>query len=107
MHFVFGAPNIAPMDFDASSLIDDMGGTNKVARLAGVKPPSVTDWRKTGIPQEKLILLAADIQRIKGIPRWELLPKVWHRIWPHLIGSEGAPPAPADSADTQANQEAA
>lgn len=25
------------------------------------------------------------------VPRWDSRPKDWHRIWPELIGTEGAP----------------
>lgn len=30
-----------------------------------------------------------------AIRRWTLRPDDWHRIWPELIGTEGAPPVPA------------
>lgn len=36
---------------DANKLIDDLGGTNEVARLCDVKPPSVSEWRRNGIPK--------------------------------------------------------
>ena len=26
--------------------------------------------------------------------RWNLCQKTWHRIWPELVDTEGAPPAP-------------
>lgn len=44
-------------------LIDLLGGTNAVARRLGIKPPSVSEWRKNGMPDDKLILLAVDIER--------------------------------------------
>lgn len=37
-------------DMDYSKLIDDLGGTTAVARMFGVTPPSVTEWRTKGIP---------------------------------------------------------
>jgi DNA-binding transcriptional regulator YdaS (Cro superfamily) len=37
------------MNFD----LDTIGGTVAVARMAGVAPPSVTGWRKRGIPPER------------------------------------------------------
>lgn len=44
--------------------------------------------------------LAVDIERESGtaVRRWDLRPDDWHRIWPELIGREGAPavPAPAE-----------
>ena len=33
-----------------SDIIDRLGGTNEVARLCHVKPPSVSEWRQNGIP---------------------------------------------------------
>lgn len=38
----------------------------------------------------------ADIERAtaQAVMRWDLRPDDWHRIWPELIGAEGAPPVP-------------
>lgn len=33
------------------------------------------------------------------IRRWDLRPDDWHRIWPELIGAEGAPAVPAVSGE--------
>lgn len=33
-----------------SEIIDALGGTTRVAELCEVRPPSVSDWRKHGIP---------------------------------------------------------
>ncbi len=30
-----------------------------------------------------------------AVRRWDLRPDDWHRIWPELIGAEGAPPLPS------------
>ena len=38
-----------------SDLIDRLGGTAATARLAGVKPPSVSEWRRSGIPATRAI----------------------------------------------------
>lgn len=44
----------------ANTIIDRLGGTSETARLCDVKPPSVSEWRKSGIPktQEKYLRLA-------------------------------------------------
>ncbi len=42
---------------DASKIIDELGGTAAVARLCEVQPPSVSEWRKHGIPQARLMFL--------------------------------------------------
>lgn len=31
-------------------VIDALGGTKKVADLCGVKPPSVSEWKRKGMP---------------------------------------------------------
>lgn len=42
-----------------SEIIDALGGTVAVARLCKVKPPSVSDWRKEGIPPARRMYLQA------------------------------------------------
>lgn len=45
------SPNIAGMDnLTASEIIDRLGGTTEVARICQIKPPSVSEWRSSGIP---------------------------------------------------------
>jgi len=70
----------------ACEIIDLLGGTAKVARLVGVKPPSVSAWRNDGIPKDKLIILTPLIESVSGgkHTRKTLLPNDWHRIWPEL-----------------------
>lgn len=34
----------------ASEIIDRLGGTTEVARICRIKPPSVSEWRSSGIP---------------------------------------------------------
>lgn len=36
-----------------SDIIDRLGGTVEVARICEIKPPSVSEWRMTGIPQAR------------------------------------------------------
>ena len=38
-------------NMDASTIIDALGGTGKVANLCGITPGSVSQWRNKGIPQ--------------------------------------------------------
>lgn len=47
-----------------SQIIDQLGGTAEVARLCKVKPPSVSEWRRAGIPDARrqfLELLRPDV----------------------------------------------
>jgi len=39
---------------DDSEIIDKLGGTAEVARICEVKPPSVSEWRRNGIPSARL-----------------------------------------------------
>jgi DNA-binding transcriptional regulator YdaS (Cro superfamily) len=77
-----------------SQLIDLLGGTSALAAHVRVSQASVSQWRKDGIPELRLIELGATIERVAGIRRWHLRPDDWHRIWPELVGAEGAPPVP-------------
>lgn len=54
-------PNNRVMDtkHPDSEIIDALGGTAEVARLCDVKQPSVSDWRKQGIPRARRMYLQA------------------------------------------------
>lgn len=41
----------------SNKAIDALGGTNAVAVLCNVKPPSVSQWRTDGIPESRLMYL--------------------------------------------------
>lgn len=41
---------------------------------------------------ELCVLIEYDTE--KKVMRWDLRPDDWHRIWPELIGADGAPPVP-------------
>lgn len=47
-------------NLEAKQVIDRLGGTSKVAALCDIKPPSVSDWKKHGIPKpwRKFLLTA-------------------------------------------------
>lgn len=49
---MFGMDN-----FEPNKIIDLLGGTNAVAKLCEIKPGSVSDWRKYGIPKARLMFL--------------------------------------------------
>ena len=44
-------------ELNASDIIDALGGTSLTARLCRVKDPSVSEWRRTGIPKARLMFL--------------------------------------------------
>ncbi len=80
---------------EAQELIEKLGGTFAVAELAGVKPPSVSEWKANNrIPNDKLVRLAPVAHKRGIATRQELFPNDWQQIWPELIRRKGAPPVP-------------
>lgn len=73
-----------------SAIIDLLGGTTKVAKLADVTPNAVSMWRKNNIPADKFLFLAATLERDSHglITRKDIFPNSWHIIWPELQGTE-------------------
>ena len=82
---------------NASDLIDALGGTNEVARLADVRAPSVSGWRTAQrIPDDRLIRLALIAERRGVATRKELFPDDWQDIWPELGRARPAPRSTAE-----------
>lgn len=74
-------------NINANDIIEILGGTSAVAKMTGVKMPSVSGWKSTGIiPKDKLIMLAPEIENVSGgkYTREMLLPDCWQRIWGEL-----------------------
>lgn len=69
---------------DPNSLIDAFGGPGAVARLLGIRQPSVSEWRHRGIPVDKKIRLACIAEQRGIATRRELFPEDFHEIWPEL-----------------------
>ena len=69
-----------------SQIIDSLGGTTKVAKLCGVTLPAVSQWKLNGIPQDKLIFLAASLEKATNgeMSRKKLFPNTWQDIWTEL-----------------------
>lgn len=70
-------------------LIDALGGTNAVAHLLGIRPPSVSGWRESRrIPEDKLVRLAVIAEARNVTTRKALFPEAWREIWPELADAE-------------------
>lgn len=69
-----------------TQLIELAGGTAEVSRLCEVSMAAVAQWKRNGIPRDKLVYMAAKIeQKTKGfISRRDLYPKQYAVIWPDL-----------------------
>ena len=74
-----------------TQLIELLGGCSAVARLLGIKPPSVSGWSEIPFGQKvRLAVIAED----RGIcTRKELFPDNYHEIWIELRESTQAEPS--------------
>lgn len=83
-----------------------VGGLSKLASLISVSASLPNMWKaRENIPPEH----CAAIERAcgKAVMRWELRPDDWHRIWPELIGTPGAPAAPVEATAEEPEAKAA
>jgi DNA-binding transcriptional regulator YdaS (Cro superfamily) len=69
---------------NTTEIIQTLGGTFAVAKLFRVSPPAVSQWRNNGLPGDKLVLLAAELEK-KSNGKWSRkeIPN-WQQIWPEL-----------------------
>lgn len=74
--------------------IKEAGGPARVAELIGCSVQAACFYRdgKRTFPVEH----GAAIEAASGVKRWEIWPDAWHRIWPELVGAEGAPALPTE-----------
>lgn len=75
--------------------IELLGGPAATAGILGVSVQAVCFWRdgRRRFPVEHCSTI--ERETAMRIRRWDLRPDDWHRIWPELIGAEGAPAVPA------------
>jgi DNA-binding transcriptional regulator YdaS (Cro superfamily) len=68
------------------AMIKLLGGPTKVANLVGVSVPAVSMWQNGIIPYDKLVILAATLEKESCglITRKELFPLSFKMIWPEL-----------------------
>lgn len=85
----------------AAKAVRLLGGPVKTAEKLEVdRYQTVQSWVKHQVPAvhcPRIVELLGD-----AVTLWELRPDDWHRYWPMLIGSAGAPEVPATA---QAPQE--
>jgi len=69
-----------------TAIIKLLGGPTKVASLVGVSVPAVSMWQNSQIPQDKLVILAARLEKESHglVSRKSLFPNTFHLIWPEL-----------------------
>ena len=74
--------------------IQHFGNQSALAAALGVRQPTVSEWLRGDRPVPIERCTAIEQASSGAVRRWDLRPDDWHRIWPELIGAEGAPEAP-------------
>lgn len=74
---------------DWRTLFDQHGFQARLARRFGLSRQTVNAWPASGIPVPYCAGVEEECER--QYQRWHFRPDDWHRIWPELIGQEGAP----------------
>jgi hypothetical protein len=74
------------MKMTDQEIIQVLGGVTSVARMLGIKPPSVSGWLEEGIPEYRLRELAGQLEmksegRFSRRDRW---PDKYSFYWPEL-----------------------
>jgi len=84
-------------------IIQLLGGVTAVARMLGIKPPSVHAWLSDGIPEGRLRELAAQIEiRSDGrFTRRERWPENFAFYWPELTNTSATRSCSAPVSDAQ------
>jgi DNA-binding transcriptional regulator YdaS (Cro superfamily) len=62
-----------------------VGGGAKLAKLVGVKPPTVSQWLKYTRPVPPIRCLAIESATGGIVSRSDLRPDDWHKIWPEFV----------------------
>ena len=71
---------------NATTLIKLLGGPTRISKLVGVSVPAVSMWQKSEIPIDKMVILAATLEKesLGLITRKTLFPNSYKLIWPEL-----------------------
>lgn len=81
--------------------LECVGGPTKLASLLGIGQSVVSNWRARGGDVPVAHCAAVEAVTSGAVRRWHLRPEDWHRIWPELIGADGAPAAPVEGPTSQ------
>lgn len=74
------------------------GRQTAIAIAIGAQPQLVWQWSRGGRPVPVARCAAIEAATSGEVKRWELRPDDWHKYWPELIGTEGAPAIQAAAA---------
>lgn len=85
-----------PMEL-LSYLNHQRGRAVDLARAISVSPGFVSQIASRRRPCPAAVAVSIELATEGAVRRWTLCPTDWHRIWPELIGAEGAPPVPTET----------
>jgi len=70
----------------STAMIRLLGGCTRVSKMVNVSVPAVSMWQNGDIPYDKLVILAATLEKESHglITRKNLFPKNYKLIWPEL-----------------------
>jgi hypothetical protein len=70
----------------STAMIRLLGGPTRVSKMVNVSVPAVSMWQNGDIPYDKLVILAATLEKESHglITRKNLFPKNYKLIWPEL-----------------------
>jgi DNA-binding transcriptional regulator YdaS (Cro superfamily) len=92
------------MDLRTYTELLPRGGVASLAALLGVTPVYLSQLsaRQDGrVPSAELCVRVEGATE-RAVRRWDLRPDDWHRIWPELIGTLGAPAVPSAQPQAEA-----
>jgi DNA-binding transcriptional regulator YdaS (Cro superfamily) len=71
---------------NSTAIIKLLGGPTRISKLVGVSVPAVSMWQNGEIPLDKLVMLAATLEKESHglITRKSLFPINYRLIWPEL-----------------------
>jgi DNA-binding transcriptional regulator YdaS (Cro superfamily) len=87
-----------PIDIAARAV----GSQAALATMLGVTRGAVNQWKEAGRSVPLDHCTAIEQAASGAVKRWDLRPDDWHRIWPELIGADGAPAVPEAAREVQA-----
>jgi hypothetical protein len=70
----------------STAMIRLLGGCTRVSKIVNVSVPAVSMWQNGDIPYDKLVILAATLEKESHglITRKNLFPTNYKLIWPEL-----------------------
>jgi DNA-binding transcriptional regulator YdaS (Cro superfamily) len=83
-------------------LSQERGRQSALCRAIQAHAPDVSRWAAGERPVPLERCTAIERATDGAVKRWDLRPDDWHRIWPELIGAEGAPAVPTPDSERAA-----